>query len=146
MSRVLPAMSLAALFTVGCTNTVVRPVTRPNVMPVVDPALYACVERTASNLGFNRQTRAGAASGALLATTDTNRVTGVYDGMRVRILSDTGRVATWITASPYTGVANRGLKREAAMPSRRAIEAAATVERRCRSAQDTVARGARASA
>jgi hypothetical protein len=131
MYRVLPATSLATLFAVGCASAV-PPVTGPSVMPVADTAAFRCVQRTASTLGFDRQMRSASGRGALQATTDTNRVTGVYDGMRVRILSDTGHLTSWITASPYTGVVNRDARRAPLMPSRRAIDAAETVERRCR--------------
>ncbi len=131
MHRILPATSLAALLAAGCTSTI-HPATRPSVVPVADPALYACAQRTASDLGFNRQIRGESGRGALLATTDTNRATGRYDGLRVRILSDTGHVITWLTASPYTEVANGASDGRPVMPSRRAVDAAAAVERRCR--------------
>lgn len=131
MNRILPATSLAALMAVGCTGTI-HQTTRPSVVPVADPALYQCAQRTAADLGFDRQMRGASGRGALLATTDTNRVSGRYDGLRVRILSDTGHVTTWLTASPYTDAVNRAPNARPLMPSQRAVDAAATVERRCR--------------
>jgi hypothetical protein len=139
MYRILPATSLAAVLAIGCATAPSRRASRLGVTPVSDPALYECAQRTASDLGFNRQMRGSSGRGALLATTDTNRVTGEYDELRVRILSDTSRVTTWVTASPYSGVARREPNGAQVMPSRRAIEAAATVEQRCRSVRSRTA-------
>ncbi len=131
MNRILPVTSMAALMAMGCARTT-PPTTRPSVVPVADPALYACAQRTAYDLGFDRQMRGRDGRGALLATTDTNHATGRYDGLRVRVLSDTGHVTTWLTASPYTEVVNHAPEARPLLPSRRAIDAAAVVERRCR--------------
>ena len=132
MHRILPATLLTTALTAGCSMAGRHPVTRPDVVAVADPMLYECAQRTAYDLGFDRQMRGELGRGALLAATDTDRVTGRYDVLRVRILSDTGHVTTWLTASPYTGVVNRSPGARPLMPSRRAIDAAAAVERRCR--------------
>ncbi len=131
MYRILPATVLPVMLVMGCTTTA-PPAPQLGVVPVADPALYECAQRTAADLGFDRQMRGASGRGALVATTDTNRLTGRYDGLRVRILSDTGHVTTWVTASPYTDAAYRRSDAKPLMPSQRAVDAAATVERRCR--------------
>lgn len=142
MHRILPATLLTTLWTAGCATAGPKAL-RPSVVPVADPALYECAQRTAYELGFRQQMRGESGRGDLVATTDTNRYTGRYDQLRVRILSDTGHVTTWITASPHTDVVNRPQGARPPTPSQRATDAASAVERECR--PDRVAeRGGRA--
>ncbi len=134
MRRILPAITLAGLATMGCASA--QPAARPGVLPTSDPGLYACAQQTASMLGFDRRLPARRSTAAFSVTTDTNRRTGVYDGLHVAILSDTSHLVTWVTASPYTAMANGRSKRDRLLPSRRAIRAASEVERRCHAGAD----------
>ncbi|HEU4988790.1 MAG TPA: hypothetical protein VFT41_03325 [Gemmatimonadaceae bacterium] len=126
MRRILPASFMAGFALAACTATDAG-MTPPAVVPANDARLYACAQHAAASLGFARQLGGAPGASAFLATTDTDRVSGVYDALSVRVLSDSGGLATWVTASPYTGRGNGRI-----LPSRRALDAATQVERRCR--------------
>lgn len=129
MRRILPAMYSAGMVLAACTTA---PRSRPPaVVPTADPGLYQCAEHAALDLGFINQRAADPGGSEFTATTPPNQVTGIYDGLRVRIQSDPGRVITWVTAAPYGGLAGSRTTDGQLLPSRRAIEAATTVERRC---------------
>jgi hypothetical protein len=110
------------------------------VLPAADPELYRCAERAALDLGFTNQHSALPGGAEFTATTAPNQVTGIYDGLRVRILSDSGRVITWVTASPYSALAQSRTAEGQLLPSRRAIDAATVVERRCTKALNGLSR------
>jgi hypothetical protein len=130
MRRILPAISTAGILLAGCATAAARPAPSP-VMPAADPELYRCAERAALELGFTNQRSAIPGGAEFTATTAPNQVTGIYDGLRVRILSDSGRVITWVTASPYSALVQSRTPETQLLPSRRAIDAATVVERRC---------------